>query len=195
MGGIYRAGNGRCCRSDTREVAGGLRPRSRHRAWWRDWFGAGSGVPGCSGAGSFIPYGRCSLARRDTSIRASAGIASGVADTARHSGKAQRWFNRQRRLSWSGIPPPAAVAAHQAPRHVHGVRSELAPGPGTSPARNRTGPGPLRSGTQFALLVLHPTGQRPENARCRNSAVARLGRQEDRHRAAKGPGTQPRTIR
>jgi hypothetical protein len=24
--------------------------------------------------------------------------------------------------------------------------------------------------------------------------LARLGRQEDRHRAAKGPGTQPRTI-
>ena len=53
----------------------------------------------------------------------------------RHGSGRLRVVQQAKEAVGSGIPLLAAVAAHQAPRHVHGVRSELAPGPGTSPAR------------------------------------------------------------
>ena len=48
----------------------------------------------------------------------------------------------------------------------------------------------------FLSFTRRASGQKMSGAETRPlRLLARLGRQEDRHQAAKGPGTQPRTIR
>jgi hypothetical protein len=48
----------------------------------------------------------------------------------------------------------------------------------------------------FLSFTLRASGEKMPDAETKpHRLLARLRRQEDRHRAAKGPGTQPRTIR